>query len=391
MISNLSRQLWRASRLRGLFALLVATAMVGCTPAGRHVRGFEEYPMVHPDLDPEVAQLLMQEYVASAVEILRSGVDEAAERTLDEARRTNLRRFEESAIAGVRRAGLRLQPIPAAYDSWVYLDQLIDFVASERGAEIFGPDREAVQGVLVGVERCFDSVVEQIVLDLDRAEEELVRGWVADHPMTELDLSRLSPLIAVADDTDRIGDTFEVLANTQFIATAAYARLHDALLSLPADLRRQVEFAVRGLLREPVVASALVGLARLGDGMKELAAVAEAFDREFDVKLRGLSIDLTGEIDRQRQDTIVALQSERVVVTELLLRQEERLIGEMDRQIGGFFDRSHGLVVDASDRLHRSMTLVAITVGLGAGVLGLSLIAAGLLAGRGRSSPSSKP
>ncbi len=350
--------------VRLVLGLALGIPLAACTPRGRQVQGVENYPMVRSDLDLEVAQLLMQEYVSSAVELMRGGVDEITAQTLNEEERRNLRSFENAAIAGIRRAGLRLQPIPAAYDSWILLAQLEEFVGSESGAAAFGSHRDALAATLDRIGVCFYQAIDQIIIDREAARDGRILKWVEEHPITTVDFSRISPIVVVAEDTDRIGDTFEVLASTQFIANAAYARLHEALISLPDDVRRQLESAIHGVLREPAVAAALIGLARLGDGMKELAVAVEELDRGLEGKLNRLSDGIASEIDRQRQDTIVALQAERLAVSELLLRQEERLVVE----------------------LNRSTRLVALGAALGCGVLALSLIAAGLLAGRGRAS-----
>ena len=372
--------------VRLVLGLALAIPLAACTPRGRQVQGVENYPMVRSDLDLEVAQLLMQEYVVSAVELVRSGVDEITATTMKEEQRRNLRSFENAAIDGIRRAGLRLQPIPAAYDSWILLEQLMGFVGSEAGAAAFGSHRDSLMATLDRIQGCFYEAVDQIIVDREAARTGRIAAWAEEHPITTVDLSRVSPLVVVADDTDRIGDTFEVLASTQFIANAAYARLHEALISLPDDVRRQLESAIQGVLREPAVAAALVGLARLGDGMKELAAAVEGLDRGLEGKLNRLSNRLTGEIDRQRQDTIVALQAERVAVSELLLRQEERLVIELERQVDAVLQRSQEGLGQVGNRLDRSVRLVALGAALGCGVLALSLIAAGLLAGRGRTS-----
>lgn len=372
--------------VRLVMGLAVAIPLAACTPRGRQVQGVENYPMVRSDLDLEVAQLLMQEYVASAVDLVRSGVDAIVVKTMNEDQRRNLRSFENAAIDGIRRAGLRLQPIPAAYDSWILLEQLEGFVGSEAGAAAFGSHRDSLATMLDRIEVCFHEAIDQIIVDRDAARTGRIATWVEEHPITTVDLSRISPLVVVAEDTDRIGDTFEVLASTQFIANAAYARLHEALISLPDDVRRRLESAIQGVLREPAVAAALIGLARLGDGMKELAAAVEELDRGLEGKLDRLSDGIASEIDRQRQDTIVALQAERVAVSELLLRQEERLVVTLDRQVDAVLKRSEEGLSRVGDRLDRSIRLVALGAALGCGILTLGLIAAGVLAGRGRTS-----
>lgn len=339
--------------VRLVLGMAVAISLAACTPRGRQVQGVENYPMVRSDLDLEVAQLLMQEYVASAVELIRSGVDDIVAKTMNEDQRRNLRSFENAAIDGIRRAGLRLQPIPAAYDSWILLEQLEGFVGSEAGAAAFGSRRDSLATTLERIEVCFYRAIDQIIVDRDAARTGRIATWVEEHPITTVDLSRISPLVVVAEDTDRIGDTFEVLASTQFIANAAYARLHEALISLPDDVRRQLESAIQGVLREPAVAAALIGLARLGDGMKELAAAVEELDRGLEGKLDRLSDGIASEIDRK--------------VDAALKRSEEGL-----GRVG--------------DRLDRSIRLVALGAALGCGILTLGLIAAGVLAGRGRTS-----
>ncbi len=294
--------------------LLPAVVPAGCMPRSGSAEDYARYEFIRDDLPPEVAQLLMQEYTTTACAYFDQGVQEVAERQTDVDVAENVERFREAGLLAIRRAGWRLQPIGAAFDSVILVEQLEGFLESDSAREAFGPARPELVQVVGTIRPLVDQVVEQITVGSDATPPERASDWVRENPLEDLDLTRVSPLLGVADQADRIDDPMRAIARVQFSAGAAYARLHEALLSLPADVRLQIERVVRGIMREPLLVNALVGFARLGDGMRETGEALMSIDAHLDDHREAVLAD----IDRQRIATIDAIAAERSAVQETI-------------------------------------------------------------------------
>lgn len=301
---------------------LGAFLAASCSPPQRWAGDYSQYPLVDPDLDPQVAQALMHEWTTVSSDTFQAGMDEVAERTTDPTLADNIHRFTTAFKQGIRRSGWRIEPIGAAYDSWLFLQQVDRFLAGEDATDAFGPLLPDVGNEVDKVQALLDVVLDEMVFDLDAAYDERIATWVDENPLEGLELARVSPVIELAVATDQVRDAWQAVARAEFTATAAYARLNDALLTLPPDLRRQIEAAIRGIMREPLVVNALVGFSRLGDGMKELAAAVEDLDRGLDDHRDAI----LEEVDRERMHTIEVLQSEREIVLAALSGERQAFV-----------------------------------------------------------------
>jgi hypothetical protein len=377
--SRLSSIIRPALRLVPVAAVLLLGA---CMPPSRPVEDYSRYDFIRNDLSPEVAQLLMQEYTATACGYFDQGVAKVAESQSNAEIAENVERFREAGLTAIRRAGWRLQPVGAAFDSVILFDQMVLYLESDEAKTAFGPARDDLITVVRRIEPLAEDVMEKIAVDPGSTREELVSTWVREHPLEGLELARMSPLLGVADQTDRLDDPLRKIARVQFSAAAAYGR-NDALLALPADVRRQLESAVRGVMREPLIVNALVGLARLGDGMKETGRALAAIDDHLDDHRDAILADL----DRQRIVTIEAVAAERAVILEAIAAERamileavaaerQAVLAEVDRQTDKVMDRTEKLV---STSIDEAVDGVGDAIGRTATGLGVSLVAVVML------------
>ncbi len=369
-----------ALRLVPVSAVLLLGA---CMPQSRPVEDYSRYDFIRNDLSPEVAQLLMQEYTATACDYFDRGVGAVAAAQTDAEIAENVERFRDAGLTAIRRAGWRLQPVGAAFDSVILFDQMTAFLQSDEAKDAFGPARERLVEVLARIRPLADEVMEKVAVDAATAREDLVSTWVRENPLDGIELVRMSPLLRVADQTDRINDPLQTIARVQFSASAAYARLNEALLALPADVRRQIETVVRGVMREPLLVNALVGLARLGDGMKETGEALSAIDRHIDDHRDAVLAD----IERQRIATIEAIAAERAVILEAVAAERsavlaaisaerEEVLEAVDRQVDKALDRTDSLVATSVDRVVGGVTdgIARILTGLGITLVGIVML-----------------
>jgi hypothetical protein len=380
-----------ALRLVPVSAVLLLGA---CMPQSRPVEDYSRYDFIRNDLSPEVAQLLMQEYTATACGYFDQGVAKVAESQSRAEIAENVERFRDAGLAAIRRAGWRLQPVGAAFDSVILFDQMILYLDSDEAKAAFGPARDDLITVVRRIEPLADDVMEKITVDPGSVREEIVSTWVREHPLEGLELARMSPLLGVADQTDRLDDPLQTIARVQFNAAAAYARLNEALLTLPPDVRRQLEAVVRGVMREPLIVNALVGFARLGDGMKEtgqaLAAIDDHLDDHRDAILANVEqqrIAATDALAAERKAALETLAAERVAILETLAAERalvleaiaterQAVLAEVDRQTDKVMDRTEKLV---SASIDEAVEGVGDTIGRTATGLGVSLVAVVML------------
>ncbi len=380
-----------ALRLVPVSAVLLLGA---CMPQSRPVEDYSRYDFIRNDLSPEVAQLLMQDYTATACGYFDQGVAKVAESQSRAEIAENVERFRDAGLAAIRRAGWRLQPVGAAFDSVILFDQMILYLDSDEAKAAFGPARADLITVVRRIEPLADDVMEKITVDPGSVRDEIVSTWVREHPLEGLELARMSPLLGVADQTDRLDDPLQTIARVQFNAAAAYARLNEALLTLPPDVRRQLEAVVRGVMREPLIVNALVGFARLGDGMKEtgqaLAAIDDHLDDHRDAILANVEqqrIAATDALAAERKAALETLAAERVAILETLAAERalvleaiaterQAVLAEVDRQTDKVKDRTEKLV---SASIDEAVEGVGDTIGRTATGLGVSLVAVVML------------
>ena len=375
----------RTSSAIRLALLLPALALPACMPQGRPVEDYSRYDFIRNDLSPEVAQLLMQEYTATACDYFDRGVGAVAAAQTDAEIAENVERFRDAGLTAIRRAGWRLQPVGAAFDSVIMFDQMTAFLQSDEAKDAFGPAREGLVEVLARIRPLADEVMEKVAVDAATAREDLVSTWVRENPLDGIELVRMSPLLRVADQTDRINDPLQTIARVQFSASAAYARLNEALLALPADVRRQIETVVRGVMREPLLVNALVGLARLGDGMKETGEALSAIDRHIDdhrdvvlADLERQRISIIDAIGVERAMILEAVAAERTAVLAAIAAEREEILAAVDVQVDKALDRTDSLVTTSVDRVVGGVTdgIARILTGLGITLVGIVMLLA---------------
>lgn len=371
-----------ALRLVPVSAVLLLGA---CMPQSRPVEDYSRYDFIRNDLSPEVAQLLMQEYTATACGYFDQGVAKVAESQSKAEIAENVERFRDAGLAAIRRAGWRLQPVGAAFDSVILFDQMMLYLDSDEAKAAFGPARADLITVVRRIEPLADDVMEKITVDPGSVRDEIVSTWVREHPLEGLELARMSPLLGVADQTDRLDDPLQTIARVQFNAAAAYARLNEALLTLPPDVRRQLEAVVRGVMREPLIVNALVGFARLGDGMKETGEALSAIDRHIDdhrdvvlADLERQRIAIIDAIGAERAMILEAVAAERTAVLAAIAAERQEILAAVDVQVDKALDRTDSLVTTSVDRVVGGVTdgIARILTGLGITLVGIVMLLA---------------
>jgi len=90
------------------------------------------------------------------------------------------------------------------------------------------------------------------------------------------------------------------------------------------------------------VVNALIGLARLGDGMKETAVAITGVDQ----RLARMQDIILVEIDRQRLETIEVIQGEREIILETVAAERETILEAVSMEREAVMTELRSMVLD---------------------------------------------
>ena len=319
--------------------LAIAVGVLGgCRTQGK-LDDYTRYDNVRNDLEPEVAQMVIQEYATAASRLVSGRIETIEEVQSDAAVARKVSRFGEAFLASIRHAAWRLHPLAAALDSTVLLTQVASFLDGPQAETELGPALPALKELVRDVDATLDDALDRIVEDRGKLEDVSVATWALENPITDIDLNRRSPLTDLADDAPRLGDAFDAVTNLEFDISTIYGRVNEAISMLPIDLRRQIVAATRAVLREPIVVNALVGFSRLGEGMKETGEALSRMNRTVDE----LGEHVLEDVERQRSETIEAISAEREKILsgieEIVKVEAGVAVESADRIASGIADR----------------------------------------------------
>ena len=313
-----------------LVAVLTVVMVVvgGCSTQTGKLDDYGRFEKVKPDLSPEVAQLLMMEFGVSAESLIQTRLPQIIERQADPGVAESVGAFGDGLLAGIRRTAWRVQPIGGAFDSAIFLEQVQRYLSSEGAKETLGPAVPDLEILVAGVVDIFRQSVNEILKEED-IYPETVTAWVDQNPIEKADLFRISPIPEVAEDAStRVNNALVAVADADFTARSLYNRLNAAIASIPQDVRTEIQRTILALKRESLVVNALIGMSRLGDGMKETAVAIAGVDK----RLGRMQDLILVDVDRQRTDTIEAIQGERKIVLEALSAERELILQAISKE-----------------------------------------------------------
>lgn len=339
---SISRLRTPALRLLAITFIGVMAVGGGCSTKTRKIDDYTRFEAVKPDLSPEVAQLLMMEFGVGAESLIQTRLPEILDQQTDAQVIESVQTFGDGLMAGIRRSAWRIQPIGGAFDSAVFLEQVRRFLASDRAGETLGPALPELEGLLVGIDAIFQRSVTEILKE-EGTLPDMVSNWVDENPIEEADLFRASPMPQVAQDASApVNDALVAVADADFTARSIFNRLNAAIASIPQDVRLEVQRGLRALKRESLVVNALIGLARLGDGMKETAVAISAVDQ----RLGRMQDIILVEIDRQRLQTIEVIQGEREIILETIEAERQAILEAVSQEREAVMTDIRSLVLD---------------------------------------------
>ncbi len=329
------------TRFLGTCLLLIA-AVAGCSTSPGKLDDYSRYDAVRTGLDPEVAKLLMSEFGISAESAIQTRIPLILESQTDVEVIDAVETFGTGFQAGLLRTAWRLQPIGAAFDSAVFLEQVRRFLETDTARTALGPALPAIKSLWGDVFKEFRRSIDEILKNPGDYPS-LVAESADAMEITDVSLYRSSPIPAVATAaTTSITDTLVAINDVDFTIGSLYTRMNVAIASIPEDIRRQIDRSVRTLMRESLVVNALVGLSRLGDGMKETAEALNGIDR----RLGRMQDIILVDVDRQRVKTIEALKGEREIILEAVAAERAAILEAVTLERQAVMSELRAMVLD---------------------------------------------
>ena len=367
MTSSLNQRFHFPVLLLGI-ACWLFTGIAGCSAQTGKLDDYRKFEAIRNDLSPEVAQMLMSEFAISAESLIRSRIPQIVESQSDGEVIRSVQLFGDGLLEGVRLSGWRLQPVGAAFDSLVFIEQVERFIGTRKAKVALGPALSSIETLVGDLDDLLRLSVNEFLAE-EGVYPETTKAWVEANPIQEIDLVRPSPIPEVAEDATRqITSAMTAVSDVDFTLNSMYNRLNTALAAIPQDVRHQVERAVRSIMRESLVVNALVGFSRLGDGMKETAVAISGVDE----RLGQMQQAIFEEVDRQRLETVkllaeaVSLERQAVMVDVQAIIQTELSGG-----ISSLGDRTDQAVDRAMFRLERLVliTMLIVILALASGLI----------------------
>jgi hypothetical protein len=306
---------------------------------------------------------LVGPYVAA----LESSADEAALRCPDPAVRAGALAWKLQAVPLAQDALLQPDPLVALIDGWAYAVQLRDLLAGERGRAALGACSGAAAASMGRVAEQGRAIVAGLAPDDVARADRFVRRWASEHPLQALAAPRATVAAALAPATARkelgalaaVGTIVETMDDLM-VRIAAYRE------TILKEARWTGELAAAQVGASDLAARAAEDAGRIAlaaDRMSALAArVPVLLEREREAALsavRGEREAVLADIDRQRVDTLRALQS------------------DMDAAFGRVDGLSRGAIDEAAARAERIVDRAFLrTAELVLGVAALTILAA---------------
>ncbi len=304
--------------------------------------------------------------------------------------------WKMEAISEVHRAAFRTDPLAGLLDTAVLCGQMRDYFRDGDGADLFG----AWQPIAIEAADTLHQEVwrlgESLSLSGDPAvARQTVDDYVAANPIEGQLFLRESvePLLMQVIDRRKAGAS-ATLGSLNELTDDLSKRLTIYAQHLPREARWQAEYAALRLARSPEVEEARTALESAARSHElfanSVAAALELVQEEREIllhELELLSSRRIDDVDRQRQETLAMLQSEREEVMRVLLtqtqealatlRQERELtLSEVERMLEGTVSGSFDRVDDLADRL---MVRILFMVGVASAALLLAAVVFGLL------------
>ena len=255
MTPSLCRRFHLPALLVGL-SFLVSIGTTGCSSKTGSLDDYRKFDEVRNDLTPETAQMLMIEFATSAESLIQSRIPQIVESQSDAEVIRSVQSFGDGLLEGIRISAWRLQPVGAAFDSLVFVEQVKGFLGTRQAKVALGGAFSRVEELVVDVEGILRLSVDEFLNDRG-AYSEKTRVWVESNPIEGIDLVRPSPIPEVAETATRqITNAMAAVADVDFTLNSVYGRINTALAAMPQDFRHQLERAVLPGRRQRLVRGA---------------------------------------------------------------------------------------------------------------------------------------
>jgi hypothetical protein len=210
----------------------------------------------HSNVDRPIGEIrnrafLLEQGFAQEVE---RGCRRLREASQDPELRRQALRWKQGVLHALSLASSSPDPLVSLFDSWVLAGQMQAFFAEGgAGQDAFGAHQAIARETSDAVMAQFLQAAEALVRNSEGSVErglEAVQGWVAEHPVEDLDFFRSSSAVLYADTAHRVnkgmGDTMVDLAD---LAQDLSYRIKALTIRLPSQAAGEAELLAAAALK----------------------------------------------------------------------------------------------------------------------------------------------
>jgi len=319
---------------------VVAAACASAAP--RQTRLMAEQTKITASTDE--LRVMVRDLARPFAGILEETADRLAASSGDPRARLDAARFKTSAIPAMQEALYRRDPLEAALDAGLLLEQMRIYFDESRASE-FGPQgRVEVDRALTTMREDLERVIVAAGGDPEKAHATwaLLERWAREDPISETFASRRSSQARLAQFTARTGtqSALRTVASLQDDIQDLTGRLDLYFASLPKLARWQAEqLLLEGIQQDGPLARSMAGMPAVPLDLREIPfdvpaerrAMLEGIHAEregLQAWADGQSVALQRLVTGERQAVLTAVTAEREAVLADVAKEREIILAE---------------------------------------------------------------
>ena len=281
--------------------------------------------------------------------------------------------FKLSAIPAAHDAALRSDPLLAGIDTWAFILQLMDFVESDDGTRVFGPQAPILE---VGLAEAFEELetLSDAVRSGSRDSVLLARvdQWVDNHPITDVPFVRPS---IIGEAAGLLGATGGGIGETVLSLEGSLGRLETRVAYLSETAFKQAIWAGQIAFRNALELEEATRFFDLMDASTNLLdtippmlaehrdAVIEALGAEryrVLLEIERLRNTTINDLKVEREIILNALRAERAIVMDAVSAERAAVMAGIDSVVQRVVERQYAVI----DRVFWRLFQLALVVGV---------------------------
>jgi hypothetical protein len=302
-------------------ACLALSSLVACASLGKKSTqpDLTPWPEIRSDFRVEALRQRMHEFsitFAAEVELAATAIER---RAADSTIRRNALLWKVRAIPEMRKACLRLEPVSALIDAWIFTRQMDQLFSEGAGAGAFGtyqPEAVDVSRRLVDQMREIGGSIAVSPDSRAEFERRIIDPWLAEHPLRDITFVRESPIARFAEQSRARGDTLQSVGTMEDVVLSLSQQARIYLADLPRQVRGELDLMRSDILPAGAMASIQGDLHVSAAAADRIASTVEA---------------ISPLVLSERRIVLDEMSQQRVLVMDAIAVERERAVGAIVR------------------------------------------------------------